>query len=79
MNVLTLWDGRHFFGDNCPGNGCSMYHLHTSMMMLMLVIIAGVIVLNTFGVIYNTRSLIGSSWIQSDVMMTMEMVEVEIF
>ena len=29
MNVLTLWDGRHFFGDNCPSNGCSMYHIPT--------------------------------------------------
>ena len=21
VNVLSLWDGGHFFGDNCPCNG----------------------------------------------------------
>ena len=63
MNVLTLWDGTHFFGDNCPSNGCSMYHLTASMMRLMLMIM---IVLITFDVF--------KTW---NVMMTMEMFEVE--
>ena len=37
MNVLSLWDGRHFFGDNCPCNGRSICHLLTPMMIMAII------------------------------------------
>ena len=39
VNVLSLWDGGHFFGDNCPCNGSAMYHVPTSVMRPMRIII----------------------------------------
>ena len=60
MNVLSLWDGTHFFGDNCPSNGCSMYHVPTSVVRPMLIIIAAGWLSSIHLVLHKTRI---SSWL----------------